>query len=121
MSSSGEDRYQVEQATPEDTYKLDLIELARELRFRIINLRLGYLSGRGNLDMHYEAVCLACAIYEELAPKIQGTMLEAGFKRWVKVVDEPSCFFIPGYEKLIFALNIQLGWAMEYLNIKKLT
>ncbi len=120
-SNIDQNRYQVEQATPDELYTSWLVESLKELSMHSMMLTQSYMIGEENRAAHFGMISIARELWIQLFPKIQNTNLADDFKKWMPFIVEPRLFLLDKYEGLLWLFEAHIRMAFEHLGITKLT
>jgi len=121
MARTQVDRYQIEQASPDENYTNWLVESLKELSMCSMLLTQSYMIGEENREAHFQMISIGRELWIQLFPKVQNTNLSVDFRKWMPFIVEPRLFLVEKYEGLLWLFEAHIRMAFEHLGITKLT
>lgn len=103
-----------------DQYKRWLIKEWQELSEYQMQLRMSYMTGEENRDVHNALISISCEIWMQLLPKMKETGFYDDFKKWMPFYVEPRLFLVDSYAHMIFEFTFVIRMGLEHLGITKL-
>jgi hypothetical protein len=108
------DPYQTEEEANYRQFLLEKLELLSDLS---VSLRKSFTENKANREDQYSLISLSVELWGQLYPKIQGTDMEASFKRFLPFYINPRLFLSSKCENLIWLLTFEIRVAYEELGL----
>ncbi len=103
-----------------DLYKRWLIDQLKEMSMYAEQLRMSYMIGEENRNVHNALISISCELWMHLLPKLKTTPFYDDFKKWMIFYVEPRLFLVDKYAHLIFEFTFVIRMGYEHIGITRI-